>query len=64
MAAEAGVDRGLIRFYHKRTLIFGNVAFSLFSAPSIINVILSSDIKNVMRYMFVFEVYIPIVVSS
>ena len=30
----------------------------------IINVVSSSEIKNIMRYMFVFEVYIAIVVSS
>ena len=31
---------------------------------SITNVVSSSEIKNVMKYMFVFEVNIPIAVSS
>ena len=61
----AGVERGMIRLYHKHVLIM-QMSHSLHSqlTPSIINVISSSVLKNVMSYMFVFEVYIPIVVSS
>ena len=55
----AGVERGMKRLYHKHALIM-----QMSHTPSIINVISSSVLKNVMSYMFVFEVYIPIVVSS
>ena len=55
-----GKDKALSEAY----INIANVAFSTFSAPSIINVVSSSDIKTVMRYMFVFELYIPIAVSS
>ena len=51
----AGVERGMKRLYHKHALIM-----QMSHTPSVL--------KNVMSYMFVymfvFEVYIPIVVSS
>ena len=63
MAAETGIERERIRLYHKHALKIQMSHFAILSS-SIINVVSSSEIKNVMRYIFVFEVYIPVAVSS